>query len=105
MAIPVCPEQLGGMTTPRKPAERVGNKVLTKDGEDVTTSFQNGADEVCRLARLYGCKKAILKARSPSCGVGETYDGTFTKHFIKRDGVTAEKLREIGVELLTEEDL
>jgi uncharacterized protein YbbK (DUF523 family) len=104
-AIPVCPEQLGGLTTPRTPAERLGVKVVTKDGRDVTTQFEKGADEVCKLCELTGCKKAVLKARSPSCGVGRTYDGTFSETLIDRDGVLAEKLRALGVELNTEEEL
>ena len=104
-AIPVCPEQLGGLTTPRTPSERKGSKVFTKDGKDVTTQFEKGAKEVYKLCELIGCKKAILKARSPSCGIGEIYDGTFSDTLIAGNGVTAEKLRQMGVELLTEENL
>lgn len=104
-AIPVCPEQLGGLTTPRTPAERKGERVITKNGDDVTALFEKGADEVCKLCDLAGCKKAILKARSPSCGKGKIYDGTFTGTLVDRDGVLAEKLGEIGVEVYTEEEI
>lgn len=104
-AIPVCPEQLGGLTTPRTPAERKGEGVFTKDGIDVTAQFFKGAQTVAKLVELSGAQKAILKANSPSCGVGSTYDGTFSDTLIKGDGVTAETLRKMGVELLTEEDL
>jgi len=104
-AIPVCPEQLGGLTTPRTPAERKGDGVVTKDGRDVTTQFNKGAEEAARIVELTGAELAILKARSPSCGVGCTYDGTFSGTFVDKDGVTAEVLRKMGVKLLTEEDL
>lgn len=104
-AIPLCPEQLGGLTTPRAPAERLGSKVVTKDGEDVTEQFERGAEEVAKIVEITGAKRVILKARSPSCGVGYTYDGSFCDRLIERDGVTAEKLRELDVVLLTEEDL
>lgn len=104
-AIPVCPEQLGGLTTPRQPAERRGNQVVTIEGLDVTQQFHRGAEIVSRIVELTGAKKAILKANSPSCGVDHTYDGTFTDQLIEGDGVTAEKLRLLGLELITEEDL
>ncbi len=104
-AIPMCPEQLGGLTTPRAPAERRGDGVVTKDGRDVTAQFVKGAEEAAKLVALTGAGRVILKARSPSCGVGCTYDGTFSETFIDSDGVTAEILRKLDVELLTEEDL
>jgi uncharacterized protein YbbK (DUF523 family) len=104
-AIPMCPEQLGGLTTPRTPAERRGDDVVTKDGRDVTSQFKRGAEEAVRLVELTGAELVILKARSPSCGVGSTYDGSFRGTFVDSDGVTAERLRKMGVELLTEEDL
>ena len=66
--IPVCPEILGGLATPRTPAERKGDRVVTKDGADVTKAYERGAKEVLRLARLFGCQAAVLKERSPSCG-------------------------------------
>jgi uncharacterized protein YbbK (DUF523 family) len=104
-AIPICPEQLGGLSTPRTPAERRGNGVVTKDGRDVTAQFKKGAETVARIVELTGAKMAILKAQSPSCGVGCTYDGTFSETLIDGDGVTAEILRNMGLELFTEEDL
>lgn len=103
--IPVCAEQLGGLPTPRIPAERRGTAVITQDGRDVTEAFTNGAQEVLRLAKLYHCKIAILKARSPSCGYGTIYDGTFTRTLTERDGVTAELLRAHGISVYTEQDL
>ena len=68
LAVPVCPEQLGGLPTPRKPSERRGDRVVMNDGRDVTAEYHRGAEETLRLARLYGCKAAVLKERSPSCG-------------------------------------
>lgn len=76
LAVPVCPEQLGGLPTPREPAERVGSKALTKTGKDVTDNFQRGAEEALKLAQLLGVKKAILKSKSPMCGKDVIYDGT-----------------------------
>jgi uncharacterized protein YbbK (DUF523 family) len=104
-AIPVCPEQLGGLTTPRTPAERTGESVVTVDGRDVTAQFKKGAEEVARLVELTGAELAILKAKSPSCGVGCTYDGSFSDTLVDKDGVTAEILIKMGIELLTEENL
>ena len=77
--IPVCPEQLGGLPTPRIPAERVNNKVVNQAGVDVTKEYQLGAEEALKIAKLYNCEKAILKEKSPSCGCGKIYDGTFSK--------------------------
>ena len=91
--IPVCPEQLGGLCTPRTPAERQGDRVCTRNGGDVTDAYRRGAEEALRLAKLYGAKYAVLKERSPSCGSGEIYDGTFTGTRVFGDGVTAELLK------------
>ena len=71
--IPVCAEVFGGLPTPRVPAERIGNRVITKDGRDVTEEYVRGAEEIARLARLYGCKHAVLKEKSPSCGKDNDY--------------------------------
>ncbi|MGI5935337.1 MAG: DUF523 domain-containing protein [Oscillospiraceae bacterium] len=76
--IPVCPEQLGGLPTPREPAEIRGDVVLSKNGMDVTENYRRGAEETLRLAKLCGCKYAALKERSPSCGYGKIYDGSFS---------------------------
>lgn len=102
--VPVCPEQLGGLATPRTPAERRGESVVTRDGKDVTAQYRRGAQEALRLARLFGCVKAILKSRSPSCGCGLIYDGSFSGKLIPGEGVTAQLLRENGVEVCGEMD-
>jgi uncharacterized protein YbbK (DUF523 family) len=104
-AIPVCPEQLGGLPTPRLPAEIGGDKVVRKDGVDVTVEFKRGAQEALKLAQLVGAKTAILKARSPSCGCGEIYDGSFTGTLINGNGVFAALCRSNGIEVRTEEDM
>jgi len=103
--IPVCPEQLGGLPTPRKPAEQRGRKVVTKSGRDVTENFKKGAKEVLKLAKLFGIKEAILKQESPSCGCGEIYDGTFSGNIIKGDGITTLLLKKNKIKVISEEDL
>ena len=104
-AIPVCPEQAGGLTTPRLPCEIVNGRVMRKDGVDVTAEFEHGAQDCLALARLAGAKSAILKAKSPSCGAGRIYDGTFSGTVIPGDGVFAALCRWEGLHLRTEEDL
>ena len=99
--VPICPEQLGGLKTPRVSAERKQEKVITKEGVDVTKEYQKGAEEVLNLAKKLNIKKAILKSRSPSCGIDEIYDGTFSHTLIKRDGVTAELLKKNGIEVIS----
>lgn len=99
--IPICPEVFGGLPTPRTPAEKVGDKVLTKDGCDVTKEFVKGANECLFLAKKLGIKKALLKAKSPSCGIGEIYDGTFSNTLVAGDGVTTKLFKENGIEVLT----
>lgn len=103
--VPVCPEQLGGLPTPRTPAERQGARVITRDGWDVTDAYLRGAQEALKLAKLFGCDTAILKARSPSCGAQSIYDGTFTGTVIPGSGVTAELLRDAGIRVLMEDEL
>ena len=103
--IPVCGEILGGLPTPRIPAERRGERVVTKDGRDVTENYQRGAREVLRLGRLFDCRTAVLKEKSPSCGSGRIYDGTFTGTLCSGWGVTAELLRRNGFRVLGESDL
>ena len=100
--IPVCPEQLGGLPTPRTPSERVGEKVLARNGTDVTCAFARGAAEALRLARLTGARLALLKARSPSCGSGEIYDGSFTGRTVPGNGVAAQALVDAGIEIFNE---
>lgn len=102
--IPVCPEQLGGLPTPRSPAERQGTAVVSCEGNDVTVQYQKGAEEALKLAQLFGCDTAILKARSPSCGHGIIYDGTFTGTKIPGSGVAAALLEEAGLIIYTEQD-
>jgi len=102
--IPVCPEQLGGLATPRTPAEIVQKRVVTKDGRDVTEQFKKGAEETLKIARLFGCDTAILKSKSPSCGYGKIYDGTFTGTLTEGNGITAAKLIENNIKVLTEND-
>lgn len=98
-AIPVCPEQMGGLSTPRPPAERIGNKVLTNAGADVTDQYQRGAEEALRIAQLAGATEALLKSKSPMCGYGKIYDGTFTGTTIDGDGVFAELLKKHGIKI------
>lgn len=103
--IPVCPEQLGGLPTPRAMAEIKGNIVITEKGEDVTEPFERGAEQVLKLAEVYGITEVILKQRSPSCGSGQIYDGTFSETVIDGDGVTAKVLKKNGISIITEEDV
>lgn len=100
--IPVCPEQLGGLSTPRPPAERREGGVFTQAGDDVTLQYRRGAEEALRLARLYGCTTAVLKERSPSCGSGLIYDGSFSGRLAPGDGVTAALLRANGIVVIGE---
>ena len=99
--VPICPEIMGGLPTPRVPAERKGDKVITKEGKDVTKEFIKGAKECLFLAQKYNIKRALLKLRSPSCGTDKIYDGTFTKQLIDGDGVTAELFKKNGIEVIS----
>ena len=105
LLIPVCPEQLGGMETPRLPSERRGEAVVNRSGEDVTEYYRKGAVQALKLAELYGCKAAILKERSPSCGKGQIYDGTFSRTLTEGDGVTAELLKCHGIQIFGESEV
>ena len=100
---PVCPETAGGLTVPRLPAERVGKRVLLRDGTDVTDAFYAGARACRAQARATQAPLAVLKARSPSCGVGLVYDGTYTGTLRSGDGVFAELLRKEGICMVSEE--
>ena len=97
--VPVCPEQLGGLPTPRVPSERVGGRVLNREGADVTEAFRRGAEKALEIARTQGVRRAVLQERSPSCGCRTVYDGTFSGVLIPGDGVTTELLRENGIEV------
>ena len=101
--VPVCPEQLGGLPTPRTTAERRGEQVLTKDGLDVTAEFVAGAEKVLGIAQDQKIEKALLKSRSPSCGRDRIYDGSFTGTVIRGSGVTAQLLLEHGIDVCSEE--
>lgn len=113
--IPVCPEQLGGLITPRIPQEiQRGSgedvlagrcKVMNKNGEDVTAQFIRGAEEALKIAELTGATEFIAKSKSPSCGCGSTYDGTFSGTLIEGDGVTTALLKQNGIKVTSEEDL
>lgn len=103
--VPVCPEQLGGLATPRLPAERRGDRVVTEAGADVTIQYRRGAEEALALCRMLGCDAAVLKERSPSCGHGQVYDGTFTGTLTAGDGVTAELLEQYGVPVYGESQI
>ena len=103
--VPVCPEQLGGLPTPREPSERQGCAVVMKSGTDVTAQYRRGAEQTLHLARLYGCKAAVLKERSPSCGSGRIYDGTFSGRLTSGDGVTAALLKENGITVYGESEI
>lgn len=113
-AILVCPEQLGGLTTPRCPAEIVGSteeiinlekgKVLTKEGKDITQEFLRGAKETLKIAKKAGIKKSILKEGSPSCGCNFIYDGSFSGNKIRGEGITAKILKDAGIDVISDED-
>ena len=103
--VPVCPEQLGGLATPRLPAERQGERIVAKSGMDVTDQNRRGAEESLKICRLLGCDAAVLKERSPSCGSGEIYDGTFTGTLVSGNGVTAELFLECGIPVYGESQL
>jgi uncharacterized protein YbbK (DUF523 family) len=104
-AIPICPELLGGLQTPRDPSEQKGRRVFTKNEVDVTAQFERGATETLRVARQVNCAEAILKSNSASCGSGKIYDGTFSGKLIDGDGVTAKLLKENGIKVISEKDL
>ena len=104
--IPVCPEIMGGLTTPRIPAEISSDeRVLRNDGIDVTENYRRGAMEALRLAKIFECQGAIMKERSPSCGLGKVYDGTFTKTLTDGDGITSRLLKENGIRIIGETEI
>ncbi|MCF7918959.1 MAG: DUF523 domain-containing protein [Candidatus Cloacimonetes bacterium] len=104
-AILICPEQLGGLPTPRPPAEIIENKVININGEDVTVQFQKGAQEALLAAQNLGITYAILKERSPSCGVHYIYDGTHSGKIIPGQGITTSLLQKHNIKILSEKDL
>ena len=102
-AVPVCPEVMGGLPTPRNPCEQKDGRVVSATGEDRTAEFAAGAEAALYIAEEHGCCAAILKARSPSCGCGRIYDGTFSHTLTDGDGLFAALLRKKGFALFTEE--
>ena len=103
--VPFCPEVEGGLSIPRSPSERVGNKVMNREGEDVTDAFYRGAELAYNICLYLKIKTAILKERSPSCGSKTIYDGTFSHREISGMGVTAAYLKEKGIVVLNEEEI
>lgn len=103
--IPVCPEQMGGLATPRPPSERQGDRVMAKTGTDVTAQYRRGAEEALRLCQLFHCDGAVLKEKSPSCGSGRIYDGTFTGTLKEGDGTAAELLKAHGIPVYGESQI
>lgn len=103
--IPVCPEVMGGLSTPRNPSEIVGEKVVMNDGTDVTKEYEKGARIALETALENGCKIALMKAKSPSCGNGKVYDGTFSKTLTDGDGVTVRLLKENGIAVFDETEI
>ncbi len=103
--IAVCPEQMGGLDTPRNPAERVGDKIISSTGDDVTSEYKKGAEYALKLAKENNVEFCVFKANSPSCGKGVIYDGTFTGGKVSGNGVTAELLQMNGFKVLTENEL
>ncbi len=102
---PVCPEVDGGLNVPRPPAEIINGKVINTEGTDVTAAYHRGAQLALKTALDNNCTAAILKARSPSCGKGEVYDGTFSKTLIPGDGILAALLIEHGIKVYTENEI
>ncbi len=102
--IPVCPEIFGGLQTPRVPAEIKSNKVINKEGIDVTSNYERGAEEVLKLAKKFNIKRAVLKSKSPSCGKGKIYDGSFTGNLVDGFGITTKILMDNGIEVLSEDE-
>ena len=103
--VPVCPEEDGGLPTPRTPSERLGDRVVSKDGADVTAQFMRGAQLALEAALENGCKAALLKERSPSCGCGAIYDGSFSGTVVPGDGVTAQLLKLHGITIYGESQI
>ncbi len=103
--IPICPEVMGGLPTPRTPSEIIGERVVMRNGKDVTENYHRGAKEALQLALEHGCTVAVLKAKSPSCGLHLVYDGTFTGTLTPGNGICAELLQKNGIRVLTETDV
>lgn len=105
LVLPVCPECLGGLPIPRVPCEIIGDTVISKEGKDCTQAYRQGAFLALQYARFYGAKMAVLKAKSPSCGAGQIYDGTFTRTLIAGDGIFTHMLKANHFFVCTEKDM
>lgn len=103
--IPVCPEQMGGLSTPRDPAEIVGDKVISNHGKDVTYEYTKGAETALHVAKVNNADAVVLKANSPSCGKGIIYDGTFTGNKIEGNGIAAKMFLDAGFSVFTENEI
>lgn len=103
--IPVCPEQLGGLPTPRQAVELLDGRAVTRDGTDLTEAFERGVRQVLRVAELSRAGAAVLQPRSPSCGRGVIYDGTFTSQRVPGNGMLAQALMDAGMLVLTPDEL
>lgn len=103
--VAICPEVLGGLPTPRDPAEIVGEIVRTKDGRSVDDEFKKGAKKALKLIKRSKVELVVLQSRSPSCGIGKIYDGSFTGKLINGDGIFAKLLKEEGIKAIDVEDL
>lgn len=101
----ICPEYFGGLSIPRNPSEVLNDKVVSIDGKDVTKEYQLGALKALNLAKTYNCKKALLKEKSPSCGIDKIYDGTFTHTLINKSGITAQLLMDNDIEVYKESEI
>ena len=99
-AIPLCPEQLGGLPTPRPPCEIRAGRVMDRDGADQTEAFRRGAEAVLAAVQAYGATEALLQNRSPSCGLGWIYDGTFSRKLVQGSGISAQLLAENGIQVI-----
>ena len=100
--VPICPEVLGGLSTPRVPAEIINNKVINQEGIDVTSNYNEGAKKALKILQENNIKIAILKAKSPSCGKDQIYDGTFSHTLTQGNGVTTNLFLENDIVVLNE---
>lgn len=103
--VPVCPETAGGLPVPRDPSERAGERVISRSGADVTEQYRLGAETALALAERFGCRIALMKEKSPSCGFGMIYDGSFSHTLISGNGVAADMLSNEGVRIFGESDI
>lgn len=105
LLLPVCPETVGGLGVPRAPSERRGEIVVSRNGTDVTAAYREGAQVACKLCERFRCRSALLKERSPSCGCGSIYDGSFTGTLIAGNGIAAEALLSRGIAVFGESEI